>query len=407
MKKKYKKFLFIEIVMVLFTQATFAQNTIKTDTTIYSANSQIDETVDPEWWELHSKMKRFNTFSPSLTHNEGAVDTNLQKELVRIRRKYKDIQFTQPDNDTSSFVYLKLASHYTNLQDSISVSYCLNKVNPYHIRSILDLTGVKLDSFLSRFVVKDTIKLLITKQQYDLQPRSLVYDTFRNFYFKIDSLRKVLDTIESNKKKETETVLSKTDSLQLKFLRTYTSNYGWPSLADGSIFAGQLAKRDIRYYYTYLEPLKRAFNSGQVSQSIVNDILENQYYLYNYTIVEESEKYYYKKYDVTVFKDMYESKFLFDPEYSDWIFKEIDKNCEELIDFFFVYYANNLFNAGKKSDIAFGKDKTECYRLATEIDKICPEFGMSKRHHYGRHLFLPNYNYLSDKEFFYIVFKKD
>lgn len=394
-------------IMMVVAQITTAQTSIVSDTFYSPANTRIDRSKDPEYQKRFANTKYFQVHTPSLIHNDGPVDINVQQKIAALIRKYKDIEFTPSEHDTSSFVYLKQASYYSHLSDSVSSGYCLKKMAPWHIRSILDLTCISLDSFLSRFVTTHEADHAVSLQVNKLPPASATYDTFKNYYFRIITLKKELDTATgSDNKRIAEDQLLRVDSLQLSYLRTYIFSNGWPSISDGSFFAGMLASRDIKYSYFYFDYLSQALHANKVALSVVKDIEVNWHYLYTYTIVEESERLVYRKYDVTPFKDMYISKFLTAPELCNWIFTDIKKNCGKLLDFFFIYYAKDLEKSGRQLYLEFDKDNTECIELEKEIRTACPVYFSSENHVYGRHYFLPNYNYMSDKEFFYVVYEK-
>lgn len=392
--------------LTIYMSNLYAQKDVVHDTFYSDLHSKIDRTRDTSYQKMVANSKYFQAFTAPLSFKDGAVSTSIQAEVVRKIKNSKAIKFNPDKTDTSSYVHLKQASYYTGLSDSVSASYHLLSVDPYHIRSILDLTGITLDSFLSSFLITAKAKATIAIRQNTLPPSPDIYDSLKKFYLRIEHIKSKLAGSSYKKQEKFEDSLRNTDTIQARYLRAYIYKNGWPSISEGSIFAGHLARRDMGNFDFYLPHLCTAYHNNKVPLSTIENILLDQHYFYNYVIVRESERCLYKKYDISPFKDMYDSKFLVAPELTQQILDDIKSNCQNLVDYFFVYYTHNIIKKGREITTEFEKDNTECIELAKIIEGVCPSFFRPRTGGYGRHMVLPNYNYPSDKEFFYLVFRK-
>lgn len=349
-------------------------------------------------------------FSPILIEPDGLVDTFKQKEVVKIRRQVADIKFPEKEQDSSTFKYLQQASNFIKNADTPNAHKYLLKTTPHHIHSLLELTATPLDSFITHYcLVGENKELFLNRQQaIKRQPNSRIYDSLKRIYFNILRTRREFDSVSGRDKPTYERHLIKTDSIQFALLRAYITRSGWPTLANGSLFAAEIALRDREYYFFYIPYLKEAFVANQVPLYAIKKILVNDTYYYNYVRLQKCLQNPYKVYDVTTFKDNFTYKFLESPSLTKEIIDDIKAHDCEFEDFFFVYYANNVISAGNKF-LGRANGNTDCSKIWDEVDNTCPHFLLSSPEEGngpGMHYYLPNYQYKTDKEFFYVIYKR-
>ena len=393
-------------IISISAQPIVAQERSITDTIYRQSSLKGDTTLSKQWHEIRSKTSYYQAFTPPLLHNDGVVDTNIQRAIVTRTRITQELKLDNVTSDTSSYDYLNTALYYAKSADTNATNYHLQKVNVNHIRSLMDVSGLSLYALLKRYNTGNETQNIILEKIKNSPKTPPIYDTFKKYYLRIEALKKQLASTTGDERNDIEKTIKQTDKEQQKKLVEFIAQNGWPSLAEGSIFAYSLALRDVGNSDFYFKHMYDGYKNGDIPKTVLERMKTNVHYLYNHIIIEESEKHQYKKYDITAMKEMYNLKLLADAELTKQVLNVIKNNCPDFVDYFFVIYCNDLKRTGQTIFESLQGNNTECFDLETEIRKVCPDNVSQKHSEYGKHLILPNNNYESDKEFFYIVFKK-
>lgn len=348
----------------------------------------------------------YQTATPLMLKREGVMEIKDQKEAKKVLDSAYYVYHTLPGSeiDNSTFRYMQLSDSCSRKGDTITAGEYFLHIDPYHVISILDQTRMELDSFFARFALNEETKSTYQKKYKDAVARhnSSVYDSLKQFYFYSKQLIKELDSVSSAYKVYYEKLLKKTDSVQFAYLRNYLKRKGWPSLANGSLFAVNIASRDIEHYVYYLSYLKEAFYNQQVSLNMISKVADNDRYYYGYIRVKKSLERPHTCHDVSAYKDKFKDKFLLSPALSEDIFTDIKNHCV-VKDYFFVYYAKDPRRAAKRWVLSDVK-KTECWDIIKRVSEICPKHD-SHENGNGVHIYLPNTIYMRDKEFLCVIYE--
>lgn len=360
--------------------------------------------------DCNSQVTFYQVYDPILVASDGLLDTFEQKEVVKIRRKVAGIKFPEKEQDSSTFKNLQRAANFIKNADTPNAHKYLLKTDPYHIHCQMELTATPMDSFITYYCLSGENKNIFINRQQTIkrQPKTGIYDSLKKAYFNMLKTRHEFDSVSWRDKPAYERYLVKTDSMQFALLRAYITRSGWPTLVNGSLFAAEIALRDREYYYFYIPYLQTAFLDNQVPLYSIKKILVNDQYYYNYVRLQKCLQNPYKVYDITAFKDNYTHKFLASPSLTKEIMADIKAQDCEFVDFFFVYYANNVITAGSKYNDQAAATR-DCIKIWDEVDNACPLFLLSspeEGHGPGTHYYLPNYIYKTDKEFFYVIYKR-
>lgn len=351
-----------------------------------------------------------STTSYSQRHNKGwsapikghdgvltEADISEMKEVVVKAREY---QLPDKDADNSAFAYYSLAISASQKGDSVTARELFLKIDPYFILS-LNVTDSTIIPFLKRYNItraaRNAYKDKFTSVYFE--EHSAAFDTFRRFYNTVMSKKKRMDTARGDSKEYTLALFIQTDSVQFAQLHNYLKRNGWPSLKDGSVYAAQIAARDIEHFSFYLPYLANAVSNGKLSLHLAEKIDENRYHYYEYMFIKAHTKLPYSVFDVSTFRDMYRQKFLASAIVRENIFHNIEQNCP-ITDFFHVNYSNNMWKAYNNFS---ANNKRACMDIVSAINKHCDYPHNHQNSTACRHIFLPNLYYSGDRELFYVI----
>lgn len=195
----------------------------------------------------------------------GQVSEISLKEKVRV---VKGLTMPTEELSTSTFYYFYKVKHFTFSEDKDTAqanSYLL-KVDPYYFMS-LGQTPSSIGKYLSRYNVTLSARKLYEEalaRVYD-RPTNEIYTRLEKMYWETFHLKLKLDSVPTAMKKTVEAEIRTCDSVHFDFLFNYVRRNGWPDLEHGSIFASEIAERDVTHCYDYLPMMLDAFEKGGVS----------------------------------------------------------------------------------------------------------------------------------------------
>jgi len=176
----------------------------------------------------------------------------------------------------SSFIYYKLADSCSATGDSINAGNYLLNVDPYYLL-YKNQTPVSIEQFLhSHFKITKQVRtkyIALFNKTYNAK-KSLVYATFKNMAEEAKTIRDTLNKcMESKTYDVIDAQLRHTDSTHFTYLYNYVLKNGWPSLANGSIYAGLLVTHDLAHYYYYYNIVKEAITNGNLPIDILQSMV--------------------------------------------------------------------------------------------------------------------------------------
>jgi hypothetical protein len=207
-------------------------------------------------------------------------------------RAYADkIVVPATEQESSTFRYLQLVDSFSKLKDSANTGKYLAMVSPYHL-VFLGYTGKNIKARLAKFSIsaKDNEACIA---RFNSTTYSATYDSFQRQYTTIQALRTQRDSAYKTPAKyrdagfnifikQLEKRINDADTLHFAFLYKYVSKQGWPSVADGGLYAGAIAARDIKHYYLYKEAMEKQYDAGEVSVKQWSRVGENAKYYHPY-----------------------------------------------------------------------------------------------------------------------------
>lgn len=217
--------------------------------------------------------------------------TTVSPEIRARIKKAKDLVFPTLEMDTSSFAYYQQALNYNKTGDAVNAANALQKVSPYYLLYISP-SPMQFEELLKKFTLTTDAKEKIRKhyQTGYATAKSPSYDSFQHFYINIKYLKSALRKETKQNIDSIEKKLRLYDSVGMKYLRSYVARQGWPSLAEGSMYAAYIAQRDIEYYYDYVLAMESAIYKGDISLQIVEQTKGNRAYYTDYMLVKHSLK---------------------------------------------------------------------------------------------------------------------
>jgi len=171
----------------------------------------------------------------------------------------------------TTFGYFNLADSFSKKGDSISAGSWLLKVNPYQL--IFDYpTPDSMAAFLSRLCLTEKARKKYTElfiKAYKAK-KSLAYNTFKEMFDEDQEVRNTYNKGgDSLTRSRNRARAEHTDSIHFSYLYSYIKKNGWPSLENGSQFAGYLAVHNYERYDYYAPLLKKAAVKGNIDFGIL------------------------------------------------------------------------------------------------------------------------------------------
>ena len=167
----------------------------------------------------------------------------------------------------STFGYFYLADSCSKKGDSIGASNYMLKIDPYALM-FEEQTPDSINEYVARHFTltqkaKDQYITLFNKIY--TKPRSKAYKDFKAMAMEDQALRiKQATCRDSLCRATTDDELQYSDSAHFIYLYNYIEKYGWPSLADGSMYATVLAIHDHEHAEYYLPVVRKAVLDGRV-----------------------------------------------------------------------------------------------------------------------------------------------
>ncbi len=203
-------------------------------------------------------------------------------------RAYADkIVIPATEQESSTFRYLQLADSFSKLKDSVNTGKYLMMVSPYHL-VFLGYTANNIKTRLAKYNIsaKDREAYIA---RFNNANFSATHDSFQRQYTIIQALRTQRDSAYKTSAKyrdagfntfiaQVEKRINHADTQHFVFLSAYVSRNGWPKLADGGLYAGAIAARDIKHYYLYKEAMEKQHDAGEVSVKQWSKIAGNSRY---------------------------------------------------------------------------------------------------------------------------------
>jgi len=176
----------------------------------------------------------------------------------------------------SCFYYYFMADSLSGKGDSINASIYLSKVDPYYFISC-GYTPDSMGDFLT-----ERFTLTVTARSAYLRNYSKAYSASKSKAF-LDLKRMAYEDQLVRQKQEnckdslcraiTFLEMDHTDSMRFNYLYQYVVKNGWPSLANGSIYATILAIHDHDHSEEYIPIIKNAVRAGKVDISALQLIM--------------------------------------------------------------------------------------------------------------------------------------
>ena len=176
----------------------------------------------------------------------------------------------------TTFGYYALADSFSKRGDSVNAGVWLMKVSPYQLMYELQVPN-GLVTFLSGGVAltakaKREYWTLFSKT-YN-QKRSPAYLQFQQMAEELAASRDQWETCTtSNVFYQVNDELQKKDSLYFSVLHQYITKNGWPTLANGSLYAAQIAAHDARHHQEYIPMLKKEIAKGNVPVNALQEMI--------------------------------------------------------------------------------------------------------------------------------------
>ena len=176
----------------------------------------------------------------------------------------------------STFGYWHLADSCSKKGDSVCAGDYFLKVNPYCVL----FEGQTPDS-INGFIEKHFRLTRDAKEQYiNLftkvynAPKSKAYYDFKKMADEDQRIRNKLEGCRDSLAAATAIEeMEYSDSVNFRYLYQYLKKHGWPSLADGSMYASILAIHDHDHHTEYLPIVKRAVLGGQLEPNVLGLIV--------------------------------------------------------------------------------------------------------------------------------------
>jgi hypothetical protein len=149
--------------------------------------------------------------------------------------------------------------------DSIGATNALLKVDPYYL-FFEDITPANLDSALKAMHITDAegeaYKNRFLKAYNG--PKTYAFSEFSKMHTEDQGLRKAMEMCgDSFTCAKFSKRLRTTDSQHFQYLYSYVQKNGWPTVADGGLYAHTLAIHNHEHHAFYIPHLKKAVLQGQ------------------------------------------------------------------------------------------------------------------------------------------------
>lgn len=290
----------------------------------------------------------------------------------------------------STFYAFYMADSFSRRRDTVHCGEWFSKIDPYYFLSVAE-SPANPDSFLNKFRLPEQIKSAYRNRYNVVYSTSITKDflLMKQLRDEDQDIRAKLERCgDSTTCSMLKIKMKYTDSIHFEKLYKYVQENGWPSIANGSLFAALIAVHDnkrVEYYVPIFkqaiidgklpfEPLKLIFAKKKFSNSsfddlrkridtsvkysfVVNQLLEHRMPT-NVEDIKKTIKKHCPNLDVLL---IYQKAFQFD-NYLKWLDKENSiehSNGESIIQQFF-----NEFQVVCSS--RFTKDVWSVYCLPTE-----------------------------------------
>jgi hypothetical protein len=275
--------------------------------------------------------------------------------------------------DKTTFDYYQLALNCSKDNDSLKASEAFMKVDPYYIY-FLGQTVASLDSFYKRFALTSK-----AKEQYRelfrntaLAPKTEMFMEMEDAHKRYNELKKAHIDAPANAETGPLIAIDKLDSASAAGLYEYVKVKGWPSIANGGLYAGQLVMRDYWHspYYDTSGIIKRATEQGLLPSHVLRYLQENRHNLSMRRQIHKLLRPGYLSFDVTDF--LYSQR----PEVMSRVVEAIKSACPVKAIFMVCEVKNRseqqrVIEEAKKLEGIYGNNSAT---LHGEAAKACPAF---------------------------------
>lgn len=195
--------------------------------------------------------------------------------MVQAQRKFDTAVIRRNSIRNTPFVMLEIADSFARRGDSINATACFLKVNPHSLIylgfSPDDIDKKFADCKLTTAVRAQYRELFV--RAYNI-PQTKTADTLEIMFNEDQDIRNKLGNCSDSFSCATyQKRMMHTDSIHFNWLYHYVQKNGWPSIENGSSFAGIIAMHDGYHHCGYLPYLKKAVLAGDATLNIYNNIL--------------------------------------------------------------------------------------------------------------------------------------
>lgn len=243
-----------------------------------------------------AKLKEMRKVS---IQKEAPYNEQIKVKIKEASKLTEELEGSYISNST--FVHLHKADSLLKTGDTAGAGEHIVLVSPYHLIYKLQ-TPKTIEDFLNKYQGDEEAKekyISAFNEVYN-NPKAAIYDTFRRHYINIEKLRYELVKAKPTERATLEARVAAMDKMHGEHLYQYYTEYGWPSLAEGSLYAGYLATRDVWHYYDHVINMIPAYKQGQIDMAAINATDYNRASFSNYYELEQDKKQGYVAYDVTM-----------------------------------------------------------------------------------------------------------
>jgi len=205
--------------------------------------------------------------------------------------------------DSSPFRLIRLADSFSQIGDQINAGAAFLKIDPLFF-IFIHQTPESIPNFIkTKFKIskesKDRYISIFNESYYGKKHEP--YTKFKEMYEEDQNIRNKGDSCRDSACYSLNfNDMVRTDTMHFNYLYKYIIEHGWPTIAEGSLYASVIAVHDHEHHESYIRLLRKGVIEGQVDPGIlrlVNNwyLLQKRYDMLNEHIVRGT----YYKFDVS------------------------------------------------------------------------------------------------------------
>lgn len=177
---------------------------------------------------------------------------------------------------TTSFGHYRIADSFARVGDSLSASQQFLRVDPFYL-FYFEVTPESLPKLMDRVRLTSTprVEYAARFEKVYSGPRSETYVRFQQMHEEDQYIRKVesqcADSLTCARASRRMRVA---DSTHFAYFYNYVQARGWPTLADGSLYASVLAIHDHEHHEYYIPILTKAVADGRAPLGLLELLLQ-------------------------------------------------------------------------------------------------------------------------------------